>query len=204
MTTAVLTAYVVTAFALVATPGATTTVVIRQAVRAGIRGGVAAAAGAALGNCTHALSAGLGVSVLARRWPHLLNGLTVAGALYLCWLGVSSIARGFRRERHRAGAAATDESYSSFRAGLTVTLLNPSALTFYLTVLPGFMPPGSGPRLFALLAAIHITLAVSCHTLWAFLFSRVGALFESPSGMRRLDIAAGVALIAFGMWVLVT
>lgn len=201
MTPALLTAYIVTAFALVGTPGATTTVVIRQAVRNGMRGGTSAALGAALGNCTHALSAGLGVTVVARRWPPALHALTVAGGAYLCWLGLSSIVRGVRGHRIRPGDSSPDAG-SSFRAGLTVTLLNPSAVTFYLTVLPGFMPAGSGTSLFALLASIHITMAVACHTLWAYLFSRLGVFFESPSGLRRLDVAAGVALLAFGVWVL--
>lgn len=203
MTPAVLTAYVITAFALVATPGATTTVVIRQAVRGGMRGGAATALGAAAGNCVHALSAGLGVTMLARRWPHLLKALTVAGAVYLCWLGLSSIVRGVRGQPALLAKAPSSDSRSSFWAGLTVTLLNPSALTFYLTVLPGFMPAGSGTSVFALLAGIHVTMALTCHTLWAFFFSRLGAFLGSPTGVRRLDVGAGVALLAFGVWVLV-
>jgi len=200
MTTAALTAYVVTALTLVMTPGATTTVVIRQALRAGRRGGAAAAAGAALGNSTHALLAGLGVTVIARRWPPLLHALTLAGGAYLCWLGVASILRGVRGHHTLVAGAAPQDSRSSFRAGLTVTLLNPSAVTFYLTVLPAFLPAGSTSGTFALLAVIHITLAFTCHNLWAVMFSRLGALFGSASSIRRLDIAAGLALVAFGLW----
>ena len=200
MTAGLITAYVLTAFTLVVTPGATTTVVIRQALRAGRRGGAAAAFGAALGNSTHALSAGLGVTVLARRWPPVLSALTIAGGAYLCWLGLTSILRGLRGERALAAGPAPAESATSFRAGLTVTLLNPSAVTFYLTVLPAFLPAGSGVAAFALLAAIHIVLALCCHNLWAVMFSRLGSLFAKTQNMRRLDIAAGAALIGFGIW----
>ena len=61
-----------------------------------------------------------------------------------------------------------------------MTLLNPSAIAFYLTVLPSYLPEGGGGRAFAQLAAIHITLALTCHTLWAAGFSRIGALVGGP------------------------
>ena len=81
-----------------------------------------------------------------------------------------------------------------------VALLNPSAIAFYLTVLPSYLPPGGGGRAFAELAAIHITLALTCHTLWAAGFSRIGALIGGPHTVRRLDVFAGAALVALGVW----
>ena len=85
-----------------------------------------------------------------------------------------------------------------------MTLLNPSAVAFYLTVLPGYLPPGGGGRAFAQLAAIHVSLALTCHTLWAAGFSRIGALFGGSEAMRRLDVVAGAALVALGLWSLAT
>jgi len=199
-----MTAYVLAAFALVVTPGVTTAVVIRRALGGGFRSGAATALGAAAGNCTHALLAGFGVTMVARQWPIVFKGLTIAGGAYLCWLGVQSIRRGVKGKRAIAADAEQHDTRSSGSEGLTGTLLNPSAVAFYLTVLPSYLPPGGGGRAFAQLAAIHIGLALMCHTLWAAGFSRIGALVGGPVAMRRLDVVAGVALVALGIWSLAT
>ena len=199
-----MTAYVIAAFALVMTPGVTTAVVIRRALDGGLRAGAAAALGAAAGNCTHALLAGFGVTMVARQWPVSLKVLTIAGGTYLCWLGFRSIRRGLRADHPEVAAAVRQDTRSSAGEGLTVTLLNPSAVAFYLTVLPGYLPAGGGGRAFAELAAIHITLALACHTLWAAGFSRIGALVSGPHALRRLDVCAGVALVALGVLSLAT
>ena len=199
-----MTAYVIAAFALVVTPGVTTAVVIRRALGGGFRSGAATALGAAAGNCTHAILAGFGVTMVARQWPIAFKGLTVAGGAYLCWLGFQSIRRGLKGNRTVAASVERHDTRSSAGEGLTVTLLNPSAVAFYLTVLPSYLPPGGGGRAFAQLAAIHISLALTCHTLWAAGFSRIGALMGGPAAMRRLDVCAGLALFALGVWSLAT
>jgi len=179
-----MTAYVIAAFALVG----------------GLRSGVATALGAAAGNCTHAILAGFGVTMVARQWPFAMKVLTIAGGAYLCWLGFKSIRRGIRGDRSVVTGTPRHDARSSAGEGLTVTLLNPSAIAFYLTVLPSYLPPGGGGRAFAELAAIHITLALTCHTLWAAGFSRIGALIGGPHTVRRLDVFAGAALVALGVW----
>jgi threonine/homoserine/homoserine lactone efflux protein len=199
-----MTAYVIAAFALVVTPGVTTAVVIRRALVGGLRSGVATALGAAAGNCTHAVLAGFGVTMVARQWPLAFKALTIAGGAYLCWLGAQSIRRGMSGDRPLVADTTRHDARSSAGEGLTVTLLNPSAIAFYLTVLPGYLPAGGGGRAFAQLAAIHIVLALTCHTMWAAGFSRIGALVGGPHTVRRLDVFAGVALVALGAWSLVT
>lgn len=199
-----MTAYVIAAFALVVTPGVTTAVVIRRALGGGFRSGVATALGAAAGNCTHAILAGFGVTMVARQWPLAFKTLTIAGGLYLCWLGFKSIRRAVSGARLVLADTTRHDARSSAGEGLTVTLLNPSAVAFYLTVLPGYLPPGGGGRAFAQLAAIHVALALACHTLWAAGFSRISALIGGPHAARRLDLVAGVALVALGIWSLAT
>ena len=123
-----MTAYVIAAFALVVTPGVTTAVVIRRALGGGLRSGVATALGAAAGNCTHAVLAGFGVTMVARRWPVALKVMTIAGGAYLCWLGFKSIRRGLGRGRSLVLDTERHDTRSSAGEGLTVTLLNPSAI----------------------------------------------------------------------------
>ena len=195
-----LAAYLWTTFFLVITPGATTAVVIQNTVRAGHRGGAAAAAGAALGNASHALLAGIGVAVLLRQHPSALAALRIAGGLYLCWLGIGAFRRARGPEaRLLAAERSADRGHrSALRQGLVVNLTNPPIAAFYLTVVPGYLPPLSGPGAFAALAGIHILLAFGCHLGWALIFDRLRRAFERPAALRGLDLIAGAALIFLG------
>jgi threonine/homoserine/homoserine lactone efflux protein len=199
--TPTLLSYISVTFFLVITPGATTAVVIQQTLRHGHRGGAAAALGAALGNTTHALAAGLGLAVILHRWPQASTMLRILGGLYLCFLGAQSLRRAWFRTRSLEVDAVSGRSGrgSDMRQGLTVTLLNPSIATFYLAVLPAFLDPSGGFQSFAPLAAIHISMAFSCHLIWALALDSLRHRLATPAGLRVLDAAAGLALLILGL-----
>jgi threonine/homoserine/homoserine lactone efflux protein len=188
---ALLTAYVSFTAILVLTPGATTAVVVRNALAGGRAGGLAAATGAAIGNTSHAALAGLGLALIFARYPAALTTLRVSGAGYLAWLGLRST---YRVLKHPDGGLR--------RQGLLVNLLNPAIATFYLVVLPSFIPPGSPGWYFAALAAVHIVMAFLCHGVWALALDRVRRLFGFPLARRLLECATGLALIALALRIL--
>jgi threonine/homoserine/homoserine lactone efflux protein len=200
-------AYVMFTTVLVVTPGSTTAVVIRNALAGGHRAGLAAACGAALANATHAVAAGLGLSVVLARWPQALDVVRVAGAGYLLWLGAQSLGRAWR---HADGgltvagreAAMTLDYRPSLREGLTVNLLNPVIVTFYVVVVPTFIPANAWPGYFAMLAAVHVSLALACHAAWATAFHHIREWLERPSRRRLVELATAVALIALATRVL--
>ena len=179
---------------LVLTPGATTTVVVRQALQGGLRGGVATAAGAAVANSTHAAAAGLGLAVVLTRVPMLAGAIASAGALFLLWLAVGSFRRAWRATSMATRVAAAPAARSAFRDGLLVNLLNPAIATFYLVVVPTFMTPGAPWWRYLLLAGIHVGLAFLCHVGWSALIDRVRQAAHSTAALRVLDVLAGVAL----------
>ena len=200
-----LAAYVSVTALLVLTPGSTTAVVIRNTIVGGVRTGIATAAGAAAGNMTHAAVAGAGLAWLLQRWPGAAAALRVGGAAYLGWLAFGSLAQAWRGTRSltaAAGSDARDRPPSAFRDGLLVNLLNPPIITFYLMV-PSFLPPRPAPQLFALFAAIHVSMAFVCHLGWSFAFGRLRSWLARPGAMRWLDAGAGVALLALAIRALV-
>lgn len=199
-----LVAYIAITFVLVITPGATTAVVVRNALRDGWEAGLTAAAGAAAGNATHATAAGLGLAILVARWPLALAALRVAGAIYLAGLGLVSLYRVARLPDGGiplmpAGPPSTPPTPwrhpGSFRQGLMVNLLNPSIATFYLVVVPTFLPSAPRPGYFAGLAAIHIGLAFACHSTWALALGRLRQALHPPGARRLLEAVTGVALL---------
>jgi threonine/homoserine/homoserine lactone efflux protein len=183
---------------LAATPGATTAVVVRNALAGGRRAGYVAAAGAATGNLTQAAAAGLGLSILLRRLPFAETLLSGAGAAYLTWLGLMSARRALR-VHEAARMDRVGRTVPAFRQGLTVNLLNPSIATFYLVVVPGFVDPAAGTAGFARLAAMHVVIAFGCHAAWATAFDRLKAMFARPAFARTLDALTALALFALAI-----
>ena len=172
--------------------------------------GFATATGAAVGNTSHAALAGLGLALVFSRVPVVMTVLRLAGGSYLAWLGLRSL---YRALRHSDGglnlSTAVEQASSvrahvgSFRQGVTVNLLNPAIATFYLVVLPSFIPTGAPRWYFAALAAIHILMALVCHGVWALALDKVRRLFHPPATRRALEAATGVALLALAMRVFV-
>jgi threonine/homoserine/homoserine lactone efflux protein len=205
----VLVAYLTFTFILAVTPGSTTAVVVRSTLARGRAAGFAAAAGAAVGNMTQATAAGLGLAVLFARFPSAILVLRVFGAAYLAWLGASSIIRivsGGGGTLHALSAGprtvSREEHHPSFRQGLTVNLLNPAISTFYLVVVPSFMPEGAPRWYYALLASMHVVIAFACHGMWALAFDRVREVFRLPAARRTLEAATGVAMLGLAVRVL--
>jgi threonine/homoserine/homoserine lactone efflux protein len=203
--TPTLVAYLSVTFILAITPGATTTVVIRQALAGGWRAGLTAAAGAALGNSAHATLAAFGLVVVVHRWPVLLQGVRLGGGLYLAWLSVKGLRRAaFPPSSAGWSARSVDEvPEAAFQQGVLTNLLNPSVVTFYLVVVPTFLPAGSGAGPFAVLAACHIAIAFGCHAAWATAFDQVGHIFSSAAAHRILSGATAVALLGLAVRVFI-
>jgi threonine/homoserine/homoserine lactone efflux protein len=203
-------AYLTFTTILVVTPGSTTAVVVRNTLMGGRAAGMASAAGAALGNATHATAAGLGLAVIFARWPTALTVIRTGGALYLGWLGVMSVYRGVTQadgglrlsNPNGVRGFSRDVHAGSFRQGLLVNLMNPTIITFYLVVVPTFLPRGATTGYFVGLAAYHVGFAFICHSVWALGLDRLRRVFHAPRPRRLLEGATGVALLALAARVL--
>ena len=204
-------AYLTFTAVLVLTPGATTVVVVRNTLKGGRLAGFAAALGAATGNASHATAAGLGLAIVFARWPPAMSGLRLCGAAYLGWLGGRSV---YRVVKYRDGGRQLVDSGGrprrakqpnrggSFRQGVVVNLLNPAIATFYLVVVPSFLPSGATAWSFAGLAAVHIAMALACHALWAIGLDQARRLCLSPGPKRALEGVTGIALVILALRIL--
>ena len=182
-------AYVVLTAILVVTPGASTAVVVRNVLSGGRSAGLAAACGIAVANTAWAAAAGLGVTALLARAPVVFAAIRIGGAAYLAVLGLRALGRAWRGsgDSMTTRATATAETGSrgtAFREGVATNLLNPPIATFYIAVVPSFLP-APAPGRFALLASIHIGLALLCHTAWALGFDALADRVDAPGGPTR-------------------
>lgn len=190
-------AFLTFTFAFVVTPGATTAVVVRNALDGGRRAGLFAALGAACANATHAAVAGLGGAALLRVWPGALDAVRLAGGGYLAYLGARSLWMAYLGQAPLVMAItdARRAHHQSWREGLMVNLLGPVILTFYLTVVPTFIRPSWPRGAYVVLAACHVGMAFLSHSAWVLALHRMRAVFSRSGPRRALGAATGVALL---------
>ena len=191
-------AYLAVTVPLVLTPGASTAVVLRNSIAGGARAGVATAIGINAGSVCYGLLTAFGVALALRRWPGVWQLLRMGGAAYLAWLGVQSLRRaaypppfvGSGPDLGRRGRFA--HAYEGF----LTNALNPAIATFYLVVVPQFIPRDApaAPSVL-ILTAIHVALAISWHLAWAAAGGTLSRTLAQGRARRFLDAAAGVALL---------
>lgn len=188
-------------FVFAATPGSTTAVVVRNTLDGGRQAGLFAALGAAFANTTHATVAGLGGAALLRAWPGALEALRLVGAGYLAYLGLRSAWQAIYGVTPLVAALGEPHGFAhrSFREGLTVNLLGPATMTFYLAAVPTFIRPTWPSWTYIVLAACHVGLAFACHSAWAVALDRLRALFLRPGPRRALGLATAAALLALAV-----
>jgi threonine/homoserine/homoserine lactone efflux protein len=160
--------------------------------------------------CYGLLSA-LGLPTLARRWPVTLSILQYAGGTYVLWLGVTALARGIRRflnerdlDRRLVPEPQTAVNRTPFIEGFIVNTLNPPIATFYLLILPQFVPRGSHEvRSTLLLTAVHVAMAASWHVAWALAGGALAARLRGGRPRAGLEVLTGAALGALGIAILI-
>src|SRR6266566_9196835 len=84
-------AWVALSALIIATPGPDTALIIRNALAGGPRASTMSALGVAVGILAWATAATLGVGVLLERSSTAFTILKLAGAAYLCYLGMRSL-----------------------------------------------------------------------------------------------------------------
>lgn len=194
-----LVAFVLLSALLIATPGPDTALIIRNALGSGPRASTLTAFGVATGILAWAAAATLGVGVLLERSSTAFTVLKLAGAAYLCYLGVRSLlsranddTRAVTPERVLMG------DRTAFGQGLLSNLLNPKTGAFFVTVMPQFMVPGDSPvRLVVMVAAFEVML-LAWLIAYGHVVSRLGRSAFGAGVRRLMTRVTGLVLIGLG------
>ncbi|HSS93816.1 MAG TPA: LysE family translocator, partial [Candidatus Dormibacteraeota bacterium] len=159
-----LVAWVALSALLIVTPGPDTALIIRNALAAGPRASTMSALGVAVGTLVWVTASAVGVGLLLERSSTAFTILKLAGAAYLCFLGLRSLLSSpHRGELGSRPPGAPGEGKSgrlgAWGQGLFSNLLNPKTGAFFVTVMPQFTVPGDTPiRLVLMVAAFEIML----------------------------------------------
>ncbi|MCO1579630.1 LysE family translocator [Crossiella sp. SN42] len=196
--------FVLTCLAVVIAPGPSLAVIVNQALRAGRTTGLATIAGNTSGLVFWAAASALGLTALVRTSEVAFVVLKVAGAAYLCFLGVQTLLRSRRHLRAaQADLAAGDRPkglWSAYRAGLLANLANPKAAALYLALLPQFLPSeGSVLTGTAVLAVVQMAISAGWYGLVVLAVSTVRRVLSKPVVRARLDQVSGLVLVGMGV-----
>jgi len=193
-------AFIVVAVALACTPGVDWAYSITAGLRQ--RSFVPAVAGLCGGYVLHTLLMVAGLAALLAGMPGVLGWITVAGAGYLLWLGVSTL-RSWRGASFTAADAVGSSSANQFRTflqGMGTSGINPKGLLFYVALVPQFVSPDASlpvPVQSGLLGLTFVLLAGIVYTCVALLARKL--LQSRPGAARKVTLASGVVMVVLGV-----
>jgi threonine/homoserine/homoserine lactone efflux protein len=134
---AVLPGFLVAVLLICLAPGTDMAFIIASSVDRGSGAGVQSAVGMAMGMAVWTVAATLGLGALLHAEPAVFASLRILGALYLSWLGVSTL----RSARADAGNETPPPSAVTYLVGrgMLTNLTNPKILVFFVAFLPQFV-----------------------------------------------------------------
>ncbi|MBW1937585.1 MAG: LysE family translocator [Deltaproteobacteria bacterium] len=197
--------FVAVTLVLTVTPGVDTFIIMRNVLRGGPKDGFYTAIGICSGLFVHASLSAFGISVILVRSAVFFNFVKMAGAIYLIWLGLSSIYGAMRHKNsfeYTQSAVPKEKLYptKSLREGLLSNVLNPKPAVFYLAFFPQFINHGDPVFVKTMfLASIQFVIGISWLIMLSFFVSQVKNYIEKPSIKKALDTLSGSILIAFGI-----
>ena len=190
-------AFVAAIVVFLAIPGPGNLALITSTGKGGVPGGLAATLGVIAGDQVLMWLAVAGVAALLATTPAAFSAVQWLGAAYLAWLGLRMLLA-----KPGDAPVLNIRPRQYFQQSLTITLLNPKAIVFYMAFFPLFVDPvqHQGMVTFAAMAATIAALTflygLMVVLLTHFLAERMRA---RPIIGRLLEKLAGVFLIGFGL-----
>jgi threonine/homoserine/homoserine lactone efflux protein len=196
------------AVVVIVTPGPDTALTIRNTIAGGRVAGLGTGIGVASGQTIWTLAAAAGVAALLVASEPAFLALKYAGAAYLIFLGLQTLAGALRPSARRAhepcapvptAPRARLAVRTAWRQGLVSDLANPKMAVFYTSLLPQFTP-ADGPAFPVLLGlgVIFSAMTFAWLALYATAVDRLSELLSRTGVRRALDATMGAVLVALG------
>lgn len=149
----------------------------------------------------------MGVGAVVASSPGILTALTVVGASYILWLGVSTLLGVTSGDGTLVAVTGTEsadrsDSLRQYLHGMGVSGINPKGLMLLLALLPQFLTEGgwaSGVQILLLggifileILVVYSGVAVTARSL----------LRSRPRLSMAVSVASGLFLTVFGTWLL--
>ncbi|MEY9988572.1 threonine/homoserine/homoserine lactone efflux protein [Streptomyces sp. V4I8] len=185
---------------LVATPGASLTLLIRHVTDKGRRQALPVVLGTVTGLYIHATLAMAGLSALVMRSSQAFPAVKVIGAAYLIGLGLWTWRSAVGTARTPARRRLPVQSDSVYTQALLGNVLNPKAASIYLTLVPQFIEADrSFDTQILTLASAHALLMTLWLLAWTVLIRRASHTLQKPRFKRTAAKITAVVFLALGI-----
>ena len=188
------------ALILIVTPGPAVIYIVTRSVSQGWLAGLVSTLGIMLGGLVHVAASALGLSALLRSSAVAFELVRYAGAAYLVWLGVATLAG--RREMSEPDRARAASLRRVFWQGALVNILNPKTALFFLAFLPQFVDPARGSLTLqmALLGLLFVAMAFVSDGAWALLGAAARSwLARHAAFLHAQRYVAGSVYVSLGL-----
>ncbi|MCZ8517225.1 LysE family translocator [Paenibacillus filicis] len=193
--------FVIMSILLIILPGPDTGLATQNTITHGKKGGIDTVLGISTGLIFHTLAAVFGLSAIIVKSALLFSIFKYVGAIYLIYLGVTSIRSLKKNTASTNGNHQTRyKNKSPFGQGFLTNLLNPKVAVFFLTFLPQFLTSGSKPFLqFLVMGLTYTVLTIIWFLLYVYLIDYISTWMKKPSTQRAIQGISGFVLVAFGI-----
>lgn len=164
----------------------------------GRRSFVPAIAGLCSGYLLHTVLLSVGIAALVATMPQVLAWLTVAGALYLLWLGFTT-ARSWRSAGFATGDSQRGGRLASYLRGVGTSSINPKGMLLFVALLPQFIKPTAAlpvPAQSGILGLVFVATAALVYSAVATAARRL--LRSRPGAARGVTLASGIIMLGLG------
>lgn len=203
-----LTTFIIGTILIVILPGPNSLYVMSIASRFGIKVGYQSAFGVYFGDIILILFTALGAASLLHAFPWLFILLKIIGTLYLSYLGIKLLKAAYATWHAVAMPDQVQQNHQSleelkpFRTALTISILNPKAILFYLSFFVQFVDPNYAyPAItFTALAIVLQIISMSYLTVLIFSGAKLATYFTHRYKFTACCVASvGLLFCGFGL-----
>jgi threonine/homoserine/homoserine lactone efflux protein len=200
MSLSAITAFWIVSILFVIMPGADWAYAITAGLRH--RSVLPAITGLLAGHLTAALVVAVGVAAIVSRTPLALTAITVAGALYLVWLGVGTLVH--PAESHAETTSVDESPVRRALRGYAISGLNPKVFLLFLALLPQFTEPRAVWPLGAQILLLGLVHVANCGVVYTAVGTGARAVLTTrPTAARAVSRFSGLAMVVIGLALLV-
>lgn len=194
-------ALVIIMITLAAMPSTSVALVVARSATMNLANGVAVSMGIVLGDLIFVLLAILGLTALSELMGGFFLAIKIAAGMYLIWFGINLIRS--RTKNLSCKYSGTGGIFSSFLAGLFITLGDVKAIVFYASLFPAFvdistlMLPDIAVILFITVAAVG-----SVKLAYAFAGAKVMTMSRKLRAGNKARLASGAFMVGVGTYLI--
>jgi len=197
--------FVIAALSINLIPGPDVIYIVTNTMKGKMKSGMKASLGLGVGYLIHTLAAVLGLSALILSSAFLFSLIKYLGAIYLLYLGVTSLLNCYHNRSKICLDNNNDDLFQDgkkkqeniFKQGVIISVLNPKVAMFFLAFLPQFVNPSAlnATQELLTLGLLFSVLATLCNLLYASLGSILFSSAKAQKYSRALEGVSGTILI---------